>query len=668
MNPRASICLPLLLVSPSLAQTTIDRAEYADHLRAMWLGECIANWTGLRTEGARNTPPFFTDADWGTTPPDLTLPIDFVLEQDPWDSDDNTDIEYVDLHLMHQHNRPLLTGAEIRDGWLLHMNPNFIWVSNYNAWALMNRGVKPPATGMAIANQLWAFIDAQLTTEFYGAIAPGMPDQALKYADLPIRTTAAGFAAHAAQFYVVLHALAPLVPSNLSSRDKVVWLVTQSRPWIPDTSKSADIVDFVLADFLANPDPNNWELTRDRIYQRYQLNAASNGFQYYAFTESSINFATGILCLLYGQGDYKRTVQIGTLSGWDSDDPAATMGAVLGLMLGYNALVSQFPGHSFSDRYTFAATRNNLPDYLPNDPQAEDTFTLMAGRMLPLVDSAVAAAGGQVDTAHNLWVLPAPVPGPKLEANPLQIEYRRSANNRVAAAGGTVTCSSSANSSPAGVPWVYGSADPSYIGNGLEADNAGRDLQFIRSFFYSTQGSGQPPGTIQTLTVEYDRPVSVWSIRFIEGDHLTAANGFPPGSQGGWFQSASVQIKVAGQWIPANATPSEPLDPAVPFQIIDFILPAPAAATGIRISGPSGGPDGFITCAELDAIAPPPTCYANCDQSTSPPILNVLDFACFLNRFAAGDPAANCDASSAPPILNVLDFSCFLNAFAAGCS
>ena len=61
-------------------------------------------------------------------------------------------------------------------------------------------------------------------------------------------------------------------------------------------------------------------------------------------------------------------------------------------------------------------------------------------------------------------------------------------------------------------------------------------------------------------------------------------------------------------------------------------------------------------------------CYANCDQSTTAPVLNVNDFGCFLNRFAAGEPAANCDGSTAPPVLNVLDFVCFLNAFAAGCS
>ena len=67
-------------------------------------------------------------------------------------------------------------------------------------------------------------------------------------------------------------------------------------------------------------------------------------------------------------------------------------------------------------------------------------------------------------------------------------------------------------------------------------------------------------------------------------------------------------------------------------------------------------------------VAPGAACYPNCDNSTTPPVLNVLDFACFLNAFAAGDSYANCDHSTSPPTLNVLDFACFLNAFAAGCS
>ncbi|MBL9030779.1 MAG: hypothetical protein JNM80_03620 [Phycisphaerae bacterium] len=63
-----------------------------------------------------------------------------------------------------------------------------------------------------------------------------------------------------------------------------------------------------------------------------------------------------------------------------------------------------------------------------------------------------------------------------------------------------------------------------------------------------------------------------------------------------------------------------------------------------------------------------PACYANCDGSTASPVLNVNDFACFLNAYAAGAGYANCDQSTTAPVLNINDFVCFLNRFAAGCS
>jgi len=66
-------------------------------------------------------------------------------------------------------------------------------------------------------------------------------------------------------------------------------------------------------------------------------------------------------------------------------------------------------------------------------------------------------------------------------------------------------------------------------------------------------------------------------------------------------------------------------------------------------------------------FAPPPACYANCDGSTAAPALNVGDFTCFLQKYAAQEAYANCDGSTAAPALNVGDFTCFLQKYAAGC-
>jgi hypothetical protein len=89
----------------------------------------------------------------------------------------------------------------------------------------------------------------------------------------------------------------------------------------------------------------------------------------------------------------------------------------------------------------------------------------------------------------------------------------------------------------------------------------------------------------------------------------------------------------------------------------------------LSVTDCAGGDVGTLTRFVLNLRGPAgAACYANCDHSTTPPVLNVADFTCFLQKFAAADPYANCDNSTIPPVLNVADFTCFLQKYAAGCS
>lgn len=69
-------------------------------------------------------------------------------------------------------------------------------------------------------------------------------------------------------------------------------------------------------------------------------------------------------------------------------------------------------------------------------------------------------------------------------------------------------------------------------------------------------------------------------------------------------------------------------------------------------------------------------CFANCDESTTEPLLSALDFTCFLDRYRATlaippffqvQEYANCDGSTVDPVLNALDFTCFLARFRTSC-
>ncbi|WP_170937239.1 MULTISPECIES: ADP-ribosylglycohydrolase family protein [Rhodomicrobium] len=558
----------------------------------MWLAQSIANWTGLITEGDRTDKPFYTDEDWGGLS-DFHRRIGFVF-QDPWRADDDTDVEYILLHLMNEYHTTLLSPQQLADGWDTYFRrEDFVWISNLTSLRLIRRGALPPATGMGAVNAAndpkeemsYLMIDAQLTTEMCGALAPGMPVYALRICDLPIRNTAASYAAHAAQEFVLLYALAPVADPALSDRDKVIWLATEARKYIPDTSKTADIFDFVLGEFRRMcpaqdaPGCDDWEDTRDRIAERYQLQADGNGFKYYDWYDSAVNYATGMMALLYGQGDLKRTIRIGTLSGWDSDNGTATMGGVLGLMNGYDWVAAQFPGRALSDRYSIRRTRSHeLPDYLPRDRAAEDSFTMMAARMRPLVVEALGNGGGGVD--GGTYRLPALPASNQVELTPTTKLYRSSANNRLRLAGGIVTASSSADPSEE-------RAGPGVFADGVEEDFSGREPSAPSDEFWGM-------GDDVTFTVSYSEDVPMKILRFIEGGaHANAV---------GWFRTVRPQMLVNGAWqdLPAGAAPSAKIT-AAPYQIIDWTLPETLPVSAIRLRGATAG--GFASIIELDALS-----------------------------------------------------------------
>jgi hypothetical protein len=391
-------------------ELVISRADYLEKLQGFWLGECIANWTGLRTEGARKQAPFYTDDDWGTNHGRNNGKIEFVLVKkgDVWGADDDTDIEYIYQSILDENDASVVTSEMIRDGWLKHIKKeenNFLWVSNESALKLMIGGMLPPATSLPEKNENYDQIDAQLTTEVFGLFAPGRPDVALKMAHLPIRTTAYRDSEWISEFYVVMHSLASSVDPNTSIQHQTYWLAEQARKRLPNASYAAKIYDFVKAEYEGNPDKDNWEKTRDALYERYQVQGA-DGYKSRSWFDAGINFGASLISLFYGEGDYRRTIQIGALCGWDSDNPTATWGGLLGFMLGRKSVEAAFPQHELSDLYRIARTRINFPDRTP-DQDGDDSFQRMAQRGIHVIDRVVLEEmGGGVDLRRGVWCIP----------------------------------------------------------------------------------------------------------------------------------------------------------------------------------------------------------------------------------------------------------------------
>ena len=411
--------------SPNQSDLIISRSDYANKLYGFWLGQCIANWTGLVTEmdkigniGEIKTGEFYTMEDWGKPdlpniwsngdPSSISSTIDFVFvdEGGVWGSDDDTDIEYMYQYLHYVNQSSILTGDQIREGWLKHIKKeeeNFLWVSNQTAFDLMHKGMIPPATSLPENNPNYEMIDAQLTTEIFGLFSPARPDVALELSYLPIRTTARLNSEWISEFYVIMYSLASYVNEDNNLKDRILWMANQARKRLPKNSYSAKMFDFVKTKYEENIP---WEKTRDMVYHKYQVmqddgyDITSKNLHCNGCFAAGINFASSIISLLYGEGDILKTIKIGALCGWDSDNPTSTWGGLLGFIIGKEGIEKSF-GRKFGINYNIHRTRIGFPN------KGMDTFYNMAEMGIYVVDRVVQEKlRGGINLKEDLWYIP----------------------------------------------------------------------------------------------------------------------------------------------------------------------------------------------------------------------------------------------------------------------
>lgn len=398
----------------------IDKKEYLDKLEGFWLGQSIANWTGLITEmdkigniGQIKTGKFYTRHNWGGkdetniwSSETSNNEINFVFREkgEIWGSDDDTDIEYMYQELLFQSNQTILSPQDIRDGWLKHIKieeENFLWVSNQKAFDLMNEGLLPPKTSDPRFNEHFDMIDAQLTTEIFGLLSPINYKYALKMSNLPVRTTGRGDAALISEFYIIIHSLASTINKSKPLEKELIRISDLASEILNNNSYSFKMYDYVKSNFESGI---TWEQTRDSIYQRYQVDQkdgydiTSRNLYCNGCFASGINFAASLVSYFYGKGDFKETIKIATLSGWDSDNPASTWGGLLGFIHGKDEIEKIF-NKSMSSTYNIHRTRQNFKN------NGIDDFRNMSMKGTDIVDNVVKKTGGIVDQKNNKWLI-----------------------------------------------------------------------------------------------------------------------------------------------------------------------------------------------------------------------------------------------------------------------
>ncbi|GAB4028321.1 ADP-ribosylglycohydrolase family protein [Spirosoma gilvum] len=203
-----------------------------------------------------------------------------------------------------------------------------LWHANQAGRYNILNGMKAPESGHWLNNPHADDIDFQIEADFSGLMAPGMPNTAVKIGDPIGHIMNYGDGWYGGAYVGAMYALA------FTSSD-VNYVVKEALKVIPAQSTFYQCIADVIK--WHEQFPNDWKRNWFEIQRKWSDEVGCPDGVFRSFDiDAKINSAYIVLGLLYGKGDFTKTMEISTRAGQDSDCNPASAGGILGTMLGYD--------------------------------------------------------------------------------------------------------------------------------------------------------------------------------------------------------------------------------------------------------------------------------------------------------------------------------------------
>ena len=401
MRAAVSLLLISLTMSAFSEERVISKTQLTDKIEGFWMGQMLGNYIGFPFENLyiEEPIPVLVDrvytAEYSGTPelkinrkdhrgyiPFVTATVRGAF------SDDDTDIEFVTLHAVERYGLDI-TYPEITEAWKTHIN-DFIWVANREARTLMDQGFVAPDTGRKENNRHWFQIDPQLVNEVWSAFYPGMIEQATERALWGARITNDGWGTHATMAY------GAMISAAFFETD-VDELIKIGAKAVPSTGPFAEGLGDVIRWHKKHDD---WRVTRKLIHDKYYAYKKGDFVAPVSVVSSLVNGLTGMMAILYGDGNYLKTVGIATSAGYDCDNQAATTGGLIGVLLGMSGIgeeaVEQMT--TMPKWYDWDKPFNDMYVNMTRDEIALRTpISEIVQRTVAIAEDAIRANGGRME-------------------------------------------------------------------------------------------------------------------------------------------------------------------------------------------------------------------------------------------------------------------------------
>lgn len=302
---------------------TITRAELLDKIKGGWAGQTIGVTYGFPTEFRYTSGPIDDDIviPWGD--PDY-------IRNTMTDAAGAYDDVYMDLTFVEVIDR-LGIDAPADSMAAAFANAGYpLWHANQAARYNILNGIMPPASGHWLNNPHADDIDFQIEADFAGLMSPAMPQAAAEICDRAGHIMNYGDGWYGGVYMAAMYTLA-FVSSD------VEYIVTEGLKVLPPRSAYRRCIEDVVEAYRRFPD--DWHAAWEVCRERWDNDTACGDGALLPFNiDAKINGAYVVIGLLYGGGDFGRTIDIATRCGQDSDCNPASAAGILGTAIGYDSI------------------------------------------------------------------------------------------------------------------------------------------------------------------------------------------------------------------------------------------------------------------------------------------------------------------------------------------
>ncbi|MBI5529209.1 MAG: ADP-ribosylglycohydrolase family protein [Deltaproteobacteria bacterium] len=321
------IAATILLVSfagasPSFAAgRTLDHAALVDRISGGWVGQMAGVAWGASTE-----------FDYlGRYIPDDEVPaLEAGMIQNGFLQDDIY-VEIPFIAAMREHGVACAPSA-FGDHFMESEFP--LWHANLAGRDNLLQGVPAPESGHYSRNPHCDDIDWQIEADFAGIVSPGLPMAAADIAWRGGHVMNFGDGVYGGVAVAVMHAVAYFAGS-------VGEIAAAGRDAVPQGTKYRAVIDDVFAGRQANP--SDWTRTWQAIEDKWGgTDRCPDGKDAPYNIDAAVNGAYVFMGLLYGGGDFEKSMRIAMQGGQDSDCNPSTVGGILGSFIGYSGIPDKF--------------------------------------------------------------------------------------------------------------------------------------------------------------------------------------------------------------------------------------------------------------------------------------------------------------------------------------